>query len=93
MASKKCDDSTIQLLYNVANQIFETDIITEGKAANTLLSIWEQEQKQFSKIEEKSDINNLEESKKRTRDCANDGYLCFELCKKRFEFTLDKLIR
>lgn len=65
MDSKKRADETIQLLYTIAKQIFENDITLEERTIDVLLNVCEQTQKQFHKIKEALEIENLEELKKK----------------------------
>lgn len=62
--SKERDYEAVQLLYRIAKQIFEKNIILEERTIDVLLDVCEQAQKQFYKIKEASSIENLEELKK-----------------------------
>ncbi|KAG2203777.1 hypothetical protein INT47_012710 [Mucor saturninus] len=84
MDSKERADETIQLLYTVAKQIFQNDITLEERTIDVLLNVCEQTQKQFYKIKEALEIENLEELKKRTREYAEDGYMYLETCKTKY---------
>ncbi|CEG66731.1 hypothetical protein RMATCC62417_03259 [Rhizopus microsporus] len=84
MDSKERADETIQLLYNIAKHIFENDITLEERTVDVLLNVCEQTQKQFYKIKEALEIENMEELKKRTREYAEDGYMYLETCKTKY---------
>ncbi|KAG1445983.1 hypothetical protein G6F46_006738 [Rhizopus delemar] len=78
MDSKKRADETIQLLYTIAKQIFENDITLEERTIDVLLNVCEQTQKQFHKIKEALEIENLEELKKKKthkRVCRRQIYV------------------
>ncbi|CAO3703888.1 unnamed protein product [Rhizopus stolonifer] len=83
MNSKEHADETIQLLYSIAKQIFENDVTLE----DALLNVCEQTQKQFYKIKEALEIENLEELRKLTREYAEDGYMYLETCKTKYKRT------
>ncbi|KAI7894092.1 uncharacterized protein EV154DRAFT_398886, partial [Mucor mucedo] len=85
--SKERADETIQLLYTVAKQIFETDITLEKRTIDVLLNVCEQAQKQFFKIKEALEIEDLEQLKKRTREYAEDGCMYLETCKSKYRRT------
>lgn len=87
MDSKERADETIQLLYSIAKQIFENDVTLEERTIDVLLNVCEQTQKQFYKIKEALEIENLEELRKRTREYAADGYMYLETCKTKYRRT------
>lgn len=86
--SKERADETIQLLYIIAKQIFENEVTLEERTIDVLLNVCVQTQKQFHKLKEALEIENLEElKKKRTREYAEDGYTYLETCKKKHRRT------
>ncbi|KAI9485547.1 MAG: hypothetical protein EXX96DRAFT_613416 [Benjaminiella poitrasii] len=87
MDSKERADETIQLLYSITKQIFESDVTLEKRAADILLDVCEQTQKQFYKIKEALEIEDPEELRKRAREYAEDGYLYLETYKAKYQRT------
>lgn len=81
MDNKERADETIQLLYTIAKQLFETNINLKERTIDILSNVCEQTQKQFYNIKEALEIENLEELKKRTREYADDSYMFLETCK------------
>lgn len=87
MNSKERADETIQMLFRIAKQTFENDVRLEERTVNVLLNVCEQAQKQFHKIKEASEIEDVQELRKRTREYAEVGHLFLETCKKNFRLT------
>lgn len=69
--SKERADKTIQLLFSIAEQIFEDDVTFEEQTIDVLFNVIEQTKKQFHKIKEAFEMDDLKEIKKRTREYAD----------------------
>ncbi|RCI04426.1 hypothetical protein CU098_004721 [Rhizopus stolonifer] len=84
MDSKERAVETIQLLYSIVKQIFENEVTLEERTIGVLLNVCEQTQKQFYKIKEALEIEDLEELRKRAREYTEDGYTYLESCKAKY---------
>ncbi|RCI00723.1 hypothetical protein CU097_015470 [Rhizopus azygosporus] len=71
----------------IAKQIFENDVTLEKRTIDVFLNVCEQTQKQFYKIKEALEIENLEELRKLTREYTEDGYMYLETCKTKNRHT------